>query len=632
MNQISVVLFCNFVIAMSDIIHLLPDAVANQIAAGEVVQRPASAVKELLENTIDAGATDVKLIIRESGKTLIQVIDNGCGMSERDARMCFERHATSKIRKSDDLLQIRTLGFRGEALASIASIAQVELKTKRHEDEIGISILNEGSEFKGQSLVNCQNGTSISVKNLFYNVPARRNFLKSNTLELKYIIEEFFRVTLVNPHVSFTFYNNDKILFQLPVSNLKQRIINLFGSNYNQRLIPVEQQTDLVNISGFIGKPEFARKTRGEQYFFTNGRFMKSPYLNHAIEGAFKELIPDDSLPSYFIYMEVDPQSIDVNIHPTKTEINFQDFKSIYAILHAAVKQSIGKFNLSPTIDFEVENSMNLTPLKPNQVIQQPTIKVNPEYNPFEKKQVQQPSFSFPATSRETIQKWQELYADVHQTGNEIRQEAQSQGMEVPLSDGIDTGQEKPRKINTQIQQSFIMTYTKSGVVIIDQQHAHERILYEKFSDTGSSHSHQGQHQLFPQTVNLSPDNAEFFREWEHYFSELGFEISDFGNGSFIIRAFPFHIAQNDVVGFFESLLEGLKTAGGENKVNHNQLLIKTMSKKLAVKRGKTLKQEEIDSLIENLYACKVPEVSPDGKPTMFIIPFEELYRKFKIY
>jgi DNA mismatch repair protein MutL len=617
---------------MTDIIHLLSDAVANQIAAGEVVQRPASAVKELLENTIDAGATDVKLIIKEAGKTLIQVTDNGCGMSERDARMCFERHATSKIQKSDDLLQIRTLGFRGEALASIASIAQVELKTKRTEDEVGTAIEVEGTDFKGQFPVNCQNGTSISVKNLFFNVPARRNFLKSNTLELKHIIEEFFRVALVNPHVTFTFYNHDKIQFKVPAGNLKQRITNLFGASYGQRLIPVEQHTDLVNISGFIGKPEFAKKTRGEQYFFTNGRFMKSPYLNHAIESAFRELIPDDSIPSYFIYMEVDPQTIDINIHPTKTEINFQDSKSIYAILHAAVKQSIGKFNLSPTIDFEVENSLNLAPLPPNHVITQPTIKINPDYNPFEKKNIQQPKFSFPSTSQETIRKWQELYSDIHHIPSADHTTEPSSDHPGVGSENLQNSPEANGKVNVQIQQSFIVTHTKTGIILIDQQNAHERILYEKFSEIDKHQEHSGQHQLFPQTVNLSPDNAAFFLEWKNYFAEIGFEINDFGNGSFVIHAFPFHISQSDVTSVFESILEGLKSPTGENKLSHRQILAKTMAKKLAVKRGRSLKREEIDALIENLYASNVPEISPDGKPTMIVLTFEDLYRKFKIY
>ncbi|MEI7499407.1 MAG: DNA mismatch repair endonuclease MutL [Bacteroidota bacterium] len=590
---------------MTDIIRLLPDSVANQIAAGEVVQRPASAVKELLENTIDAGSTDIKLIIKESGKLLIQVIDNGCGMSERDARMCFERHATSKIQKADDLLEIRTLGFRGEALSSIASVAQVELKSKRHDDEIGTCIQIEGTEFKGQFPVNCQNGTSVSVKNLFFNVPARRNFLKSNTLELKFIIEEFFRVTLVNPDIAFTFYNQEKLLFQLPKANLKQRIIKLYGSSYSQRLIPVEQQTDLVNISGFLGKPEFAKKTRGEQYFFTNGRFIKCPYLHHAVENAFKELIPDDSIPSYFIYMEVNPQTIDVNIHPTKTEINFQDIKSIYSILHAAVKQSIGKFNISPTLDFEVEQSMNFPPFPDNQPVIQPTITINPEYNPFEKQREPQPKFTSSAKHPPSFQGWQELYH---------KEESFSE-----------------RKNCFQVENSFIVTHNKTGIIIIDQQHAHERILYERMLSYNQSNNLVGQIQLIPQTITLSPDNSQFLLEWMEYFKEIGFEINDFGKGSFVVQAIPMNMETGNIGSFIESVLESLKLPGNENKMNQCQVLAKNMARKLSTKRGKRLHQQEMDSMVENLFACKIPETSPDGKPTMIIISFDELNRKFKI-
>lgn len=516
---------------MSDIIRLLPDSVANQIAAGEVVQRPASAVKELLENTIDAGATEIKLIIKDSGKLLIQVTDNGCGMSERDARMCFERHATSKIQKADDLLAIRTMGFRGEALASIASIAQVELKTKRHEDEVGTSILIEGTEFKGQSPVNCPNGTTVCVKNLFFNVPARRNFLKSNTLELKYIIEAFFRVALVNPDIVFTFYNQDKTLFHLPSGNLKQRIINLYGSYYTHRLIPVEQQSALVNISGFIGKPEFAKKTKGEQFFFTNGRFMKSPYLHHAVEGAFKELIPDDSVPSYFIYMEVDPQTIDINIHPTKTEINFQDIKSIYAIIFAAVKQSIGKFSLSPTLDFETEQSMNFPPIPENQPIRQPVITVNPDYNPFEKKTQPQTSFTFPQKESSFIRGWRDLYKTQPQLAEIFEfPDTNPVSSGEPLSNTPDESKAR-RKQGVQVQNSFIITHTLSGIVIIDQQNAHERVLYERFLAETRAEATPGQHQLIPQTITLSPDDAQLLHEWKSHFQQLGFEIDDLARG-----------------------------------------------------------------------------------------------------
>ncbi len=614
---------------MSDIIRLLPDSVANQIAAGEVVQRPASAVKELLENTIDAGATEIKLIIKDSGKLLIQVTDNGCGMSERDARMCFERHATSKIQKADDLLAIRTMGFRGEALASIASIAHVELKTKRHEDEIGTAVLIEGTEFKGQSAVNCPNGTTVSVKNLFFNVPARRNFLKSNTLELKYIIEAFFRVALVNPDIVFTFFNQDKTLFHLPSGNLKQRIVNLYGAYYANRLIPVEQQSALINISGFIGKPEFAKKSRGEQYFFTNGRFMKSPYLHHAVEGAFRELIPDDSVPSYFLYMEVDPQTIDVNIHPTKTEINFQDIKSIYAIIHASVKQAIGKFSLAPTLDFETEQSMNFPVIPDNQPIKQPVITVNPDYNPFEKKTQPQTSFTFPQKPSPSIQGWRELYTTQEPPLAEIIE------FPAPLNGSPDESIENMgdaigRKKGCQIQNSFIITQSQSGIIIIDQQNAHERVLYERFMDENEDEMIPGQRQLIPQTITLSPGDAQVLSEWTTYFKNLGFDIDDFGKGSFVIHAIPMNFETPDIRLFIESILESLKLPGTEQKTDQSRLLAKTMAKKLSIKRGKKLHQEEIDSLVENLFSCKVPGLSPDGKSTMWIISYDELNTKFK--
>ncbi|MDP1621593.1 MAG: DNA mismatch repair endonuclease MutL [Bacteroidales bacterium] len=616
---------------MTDIIRLLPDAVANQIAAGEVVQRPASAVKELLENTIDAGATDIKLIIKESGKMLIQVTDNGCGMSERDARMCFERHATSKIKQADDLLAIRTLGFRGEALASIASIAQVELKTKRHEDEIGTAILIEGTVFKGQSPVSCGNGTTVSVKNLFFNVPARRNFLKSNTLELKYIIEEFFRIALVNPDIAFTFYNQDKVLFQLPPGNLKQRIVNLYGSSYAQKLIPVEQQTALVNISGFIGKPEFAKKSRGEQYFFTNGRFIKSPYLHHAVDGAFKELIPDDSVPSYFIFMEVDPQTIDVNIHPTKTEINFQDMKSIYAILHAAVKQSIGKFSLSPTLDFDTEQSMTFPPIPENHPIRQPVISVNPDYNPFEKKTEPQTRFSFPQKPTPSIQGWRDLYETQPPLAELIDFPVSGEGSFDGSTGGSGTESFTQRNHGVQVQNAFIVTHTDSAILVIDQQHAHERILYERFLDEKMAEVNPGQRQLIPQTITLNPDDAQFLLEWKPYFQKLGFDINDFGKGSFVIHAIPMNLETTDIRMFIESVLESLKSPGQDHNINQRKVLAKTMAIKLAIKRGKKLHQDEMDGLIESLLACQVSVVSPDGKPTMVIMPFEELNTKFKI-
>lgn len=624
-------LFLNFADEMSDIIHLLPESVANQIAAGEVVQRPASAVKELLENSIDSGASEIQLIIKESGKQLIQVTDNGCGLSERDARMCFERHATSKIKKSEDLLNIRTLGFRGEALASICSVAQVELRSKRREDEIGTQIIIEGSEFKSQHPINCPNGTTINVKNLFFNIPARRNFLKSNTLELRHVIEEFFRVAIVNPNISFSFYNQDKILYKLTSGNIKQRILNIFGNHYAQRLIPVEQATDMVNITGFIGKPEFARKTRSEQYFFTNGRFMRSPYLNNAVERAFRELIPDDSNPLYFLFFEVPPNSVDVNIHPTKTEINFLDNKGIYAILHSSVKQSIGRFNLAPEIDFEVENGLKIPPLPENYQPKQPVINIDPHYNPFEKKINKQPAFNFPNPSGETIRKWQELYADTHPV-EPVRYNNQELSAETTIPMGIPAAEEPEKKINWQVQRTFIVTSTKTGIIIIDQQNAHERILFERFSQVNDDFLFPSQVLLFPQTVNLSPDNAALYNEWKEHFSAMGFEINDFGNGSFVIHAFPFQIQAPDAVSVFEGILENLRSSETKGKLNERQELARSLARKMSVKRGKTLQQQEIDTLVENLFACNVPELTPDGKPTMIKIPFDEIYKKLRIY
>ncbi len=601
---------------MSDLIQLLPDSVANQIAAGEVVQRPASAVKELLENTIDAGASEIKLIIRESGKMLIQVVDNGCGMSERDARMCFERHATSKIRSADDLFAIRTLGFRGEALASIASVAQVELRTKRTEDEIGTAIIVEGTEFKGQSAVNCPDGTSISVKNLFFNVPARRNFLKSNTLELKYIMEEFFRISLVNPNIAFNFYNQDKILFQLPVSNLKQRIVNLFGNSYGQRLIPVEQHTDIVNIAGFIGKPEFAKKSRGEQYFFTNSRYMKSPYLHHAVETAFRELIPNDSFPSYFLYLEVDPKTIDVNIHPTKTEINFQDIKSIYAILHAAVKQSIGKFNLSPSLDFNVEQSMELPALPKDHQVRPPTITLNPDYNPFEKRMRTENQNPFPEKMHNSIDGWQKLYQQIPMPAPE------PELMGFPASESTKS---------IQVQNAFIITHTKTGIVIIDQQHAHERILYERFLDQPAGDTSASQKLLLPHSIQLTSDEALMVKEWLPHLMKLGFDMAEFGKNSYVIHSIPASVSTQNPGELLETLIESLKAPDKESKSNPNHVLAKNMAKKLAVKRGRKLMQEEVDTIVENLFSCKVPEFSPEGKPTLTLFTYEELNRKFKL-
>ncbi len=600
---------------MGDIIKLLPESVANQIAAGEVVQRPASAVKELLENAVDSGATEIKLIIKDAGKTLIQVMDNGCGMSEHDARMCFERHATSKIKTTNDLLAIRTLGFRGEALASIASIAQVELKSKQTEEEIGTSIQIHGSEFISQTATSCSDGTTVTVKNLFYNVPARRNFLKSNTLETKYIMEEFNRVALVHHDISFRLYNQDRILIQLSPSNLKQRLVALLGSNYNQRLIPLQQESNLVNLSGFIGKPEFAKKTRGEQYFFANGRFIKNPYLNHAVENAFQELISKDAFPTYFIYMEVDPPSIDVNIHPTKTEINFQDAKSIYAILNAAIKQSIGKYNLTPALDFEIEKSMDLPPIPDDHPFRPPVIKVNPDYNPFEKQTKPQMEINYKTGGGDGGAQWQKLFDPL----KEIH--PGQVGMPEPAT---------PAYQSLQIENRYIVTHLPNGIVVIDQQSAHERILYEEFLRQTKNKEGGAQKLLIPQTLQVSHDDAEIVKDISDLLLQAGFEISGFGKNSFVVHTAPIGVESSEIQPLIEVILESYKNETDGFRKKEENKLARTMARRLSLKQGKQLNPQEVSSLIRQLMSCAVPDISPDGKPTMLLLSFEELANKFK--
>ncbi len=597
---------------MADIIRLLPDSVANQIAAGEVVQRPSSALKELLENAIDAGASDIRVVLRESGKSLIQVIDNGSGMSERDARLCFERHATSKIASADDLLSVRTLGFRGEALASIASIAQVEMKTRKHDEEIGTCVVVEGSEVISQSPSATSPGTNISVKNLFFNVPARRNFLKSNSLELKYLLEEFSRVALVNPSISFSIYHHDKIIHQLAPENLKNRIINLFGSSFNQKLIPVEQNSSLVNITGFIGKPEFAKKSRGEQFFFTNGRFIRNPYLHHAVEQAFKELIPGDAYPTYFLYFEVDPRIIDVNIHPTKTEINFQDSKSMYAILHAAVKLATGKFNLTPTLYFDTEQSLTIPPPMPGQQIRPPVIQVDPAYNPFEKQRKNQTTLNLTSRSAGNTATWQKLYAP----SNDIPEKQPS----------FQASEQK----SMQVSQRWIITYTRRGIVVIDQQHAHERILYEQFLDRKSSGETASQQLLLPHTFNLRPAEATLLEEIIPHLSSIGFIVEPFGNGSFLVTATPAGTDSSDMSELIEYLIDQHESLPKRHPEDGFLHLARSLALKMAVKRGVKLSQEEIDRIVEQLFACKSPEISPTGKPALQLFSFDDLQNYFK--
>jgi len=611
---------------MSDIIHLLPDSVANQIAAGEVVQRPASAVKELMENALDAGGSKIKLIVKDAGKTLIQVIDNGCGMSETDARMSFERHATSKIKKADDLFAIRTMGFRGEALASIAAIAQVELKTKRIGDDVGVQIDIEGSEIKRQEAVSCSEGTSISVKNLFFNVPARRNFLKTDSVELRHIIDEFHRVSIPNPEIAFSFHHNNTEIFHLEAGSLKQRLMGIFGNSYNTRLVPVEENTGIVKIKGFVIKPDFAKKTRGEQFFFLNKRFIKNGYLHHAVQSAFEQLLPADSFASYFLMLDVDPKSIDINIHPTKTEVKFEDEKAIYAFLRSAVKKSLGQFNISPSLDFDQEAHLYNMPLKPvDGIYKQPTIKVDQNYNPFktEKKET---------IERELSNKtnWEKLYSRHvdNQLEFEIKKEEETQ--QTINTDWDNDLHESNKKSTYQLHNKYILTHIKTGFMVIDQQGAHERILYERILEGFEKHKSATQQELFPKTIDLNTPDFELVKELQSEIQSMGFDISEFGKNTFIIHGVPADTSAYDSVKLLEGLLENYKQNLLELKSDKRENLARSMARNTAIKSGKALTQEEMQNIIDELFACKMPYSTPSGKPTITTFSSDDLDKRFK--
>lgn len=614
---------------MADIIKLLPDAVANQIAAGEVVQRPASAVKELLENAIDAGATSISLSIKDAGKTLIQVIDNGQGMSETDARLSFERHATSKIKTAEDLFNLHTKGFRGEALASIAAIAQVELKTKKEHAELGSKISIEGSEIKEQEACSCAKGTTFSIKNLFYNVPARRNFLKSNSVESKHIIDEFLRVALIHHNIAFSMYNDGNEVFNLNSGSFRQRIVAIFGDKYNTKLVPVAEQTDIVTIEGFVTKPEFAKKTRGEQYFFVNNRFIKNAYLNHAVQNAFDQLLNKEQFPSYFLNLTVNPSKIDINIHPTKTEIKFEDERSIYAIIRTAVKQALGKNNISPTLDFEQEKSFDIPLSKYKEAIKIPTIRVNPNFNPFEKeKQTFAPSQK---SINRNATNWENLYDSFEENTKAIIESQTSEKEKTAHFFSSNWDDEAPAKTKTvvQIHQKFILTQLNNNHLFIDQQRAHERVLFEQFLthlENGNGHSQQ---LLFPETIELSNTDAELIKEIEPEIKKLGFNFNAIGRTSFIINGVPVELSNQPIQSSFENLLEQFKQHQSELKLAQTERIALAMARSTSIKSGQVLNQEEMLHLVEQLFACKMPYSLPNGKPTIISLDIENLNQQF---
>lgn len=592
-----------------DIIKLLPDSVANQIAAGEVIQRPASVVKELIENAIDAGATQIDLIVKDAGRTFITVIDNGCGMSETDARLCFERHATSKIKCADDLFAIKTMGFRGEALASIAAVAQVELTTRRKEDEVGTKIRIEGSKVIEQLPKPMSVGTNFTVKNLFFNVPARRNFLKSNEAELRHINEEFFRITIMNPKIGFTFVSNDKELFHLYPGTLKQRIVGLFGKDYESKLLPVNQITESVTIDGFIVKPEFSKKTRGEQYFFVNRRFIKHAYLHHAVENAYKELIPQDCFPGYFLDIQIDPKEIDINIHPTKTEVNFIDVKLIYAIMHSAVRKAIGQNNLAPTLDFDINPNMGIDfgeASRMDRPVVAPKVDFDPTFNPFKI-----------SPMRHQQQNWRIAYDD---SGDTVANSHIADNKHV-----IDVQEEEQKSLFIQLQQSYIVTTVKSGILVVDQHLAHERILYEKYLKEMETEVIASQQELFPHHISLNINDASILKELKPELEKIGFRIESMNNTTFVINGTPVDCKGSDAVSIIEKILEDYKTNMSGNQSDKMLNLARSLASQMAVKAGKTLSSVEMQDIIDRLFGCAVAEVAPNGKKIFTIINADDI-------
>ncbi len=597
-----------------DIIKLLPDSVANQIAAGEVIQRPASVVKELMENALDAGATQIDLYVKDAGRTMITVADNGCGMSETDARLCFERHATSKIKKAEDLFSIRTMGFRGEALASIAAVAQVELMTRRKEDELGTKIIIEGSVVKEQLPKPMSVGTNFTVKNLFFNIPARRNFLKSNEVEMRHITDEFFRVAMMNPEVGFSLTNNDKEVYHLTPGNLKQRIVGLCGKDYDKKILPVQQETETASINGFIVKPEYLRKTRGEQYFFVNKRFIKHAYLHHAIENAYQELIPKDCYPGYFIDIEIDPKEIDINIHPTKTEVNFQDVKLVYAILHSAVRKSIGQNNLAPILDFDVNPNLGFDfgeASRMDRPVIEPKVDFNPGFNPFKQNTQSRSSSSG---------NWRIMYEDNDTVSSNINK--------ISNFDEAPTTIVENKNLYLQLQQTYIVTTVKSGLLVVDQHLAHKRVLYEKYLKEIENNVEASQQELFPQHVTLNPNDASLLKEINPDLEKIGFRIQQMAANTFVINGTPADSKTNDAVALLEKILDMYKTNLVDLKLDKKLNVARTLASQLAIKSGQNMTPTEMQDLVDRLFACAVSEVSPDGKKIYTILNVNDLKAK----
>ncbi len=614
---------------MSDIIELLPDSVANQIAAGEVVQRPASVVKELMENSIDAGSSNVVVVVRDGGKGLIQVIDNGIGMSETDARMCFERHATSKIKEANDLFAIRTMGFRGEALASIAAVAEVDLQSRTESAQVGTEIRVVGTNVVSHQPVSCPKGTSITVKNLFFNIPARRKFLKSTSLELKHIISEFQRVALANPQVAFTLSHNGADIYNLPEGNTKQRIVHLMGKNLTNRLIDLKTQTSVIGIWGFLGTPESAKKSPGEQFFFVNNRYFRSPYLHRAVMKAYEKLLPPETIPPYFIFFETDPASIDVNIHPTKTDIKFEDERLIWQILNATVKETLGKFAVAPSIDFDSETPIDLPFFPKSAPINAPEIDINPDFNPFYNHESDRSPYQKQGSHRDYVPKeWQGLYEDIKGKGFEAPTE-EPQQMQVLHPDQEQALPMAERRF-FQLKNRYILTSVKSGLMVVDQRRAHERILFENYLNTLNTGPTVSQHELFPQVIELNSADFAMLSHQLDGLNALGISISLLGQNTIAVNALPSGVKNADPEQLIRNFLHLLHEDSESPTRNAHERLAASLAKASAIPYNKPLEPIEMQDLVDKLFACKQPNTSPDGKATVTIMGIDELEKRLK--
>lgn len=622
---------------MSDVIQLLPDSVANQIAAGEVIQRPASVIKELVENAVDAGAKNIQVVVVDAGRTNIQVIDDGKGMSETDARLAFERHSTSKIRKADDLFALHTMGFRGEALASIAAVAQVEVKTRQKADEIGTLVAISGSKVDRQEPCACPAGTIFSVSNIFYNVPARRKFLKSNSTELNNILTAFERIALVNPQISFVLHSNETEVFNLRATNMRQRILDVFGKKFNHDLLPVNVETTMCKVSGFVGKPESARKKGAHQFFFANGRYMKHPYFNKAVMAAYDRLIPLGEQVPYFLYFEVDPKNIDVNIHPTKTEIKFENEQAIWQILSAAVKESIGMFNDVPTIDFDTEDKPEIPMFNPGDTSSTaaPKINLNPSYNPFKAHSTPMSKpvgASFPGPSNkkpEVDQNWEQLYEGLKDQDEQQHTMQLFDDSEIEKTDGVGTtassiiAEKSPA--HYQYKGKYIMTAVKSGLMIIDQHRAHVRILFEQYLKQLQERTFHSQKVLFPEVVQFPMSEKVIFEKILPEMNEMGFELEDLGGGSYAVNSVPAGLEGMNPVRLVHDMVLSAVEEGGSAIDEINQSLALSMARQAAIPHGQVLSNEEMENLVNGLFACENVNYTPDGKSVLCILQQQEI-------